>query len=152
MRGKQAIEKNKALVEEFPFLLPRNRWTDEVPEGYDYSYTELDNMPDGWRSAFGLQMCKELKEILEKAGALTSYRITDIKEKYAILRWYDNGVPVQAETEYLAWQSKFVNLSKGTCIKCGAKATKMSVGYISPYCSECASNMPFVNFEILKVK
>lgn len=152
MRGKEAIKENKALIEEFPFLLSRNRWTDKVSEDYDYSYTELDNMPEGWRSAFGLQMCRELKEILEKAGALNDYRITDIKEKYATLRWYDNGVPVQAEKEYLAWQSKFVNLSQRTCIKCGAKATKTSVGYISPFCSECASKMPFAKFEKLIIK
>ena len=35
--------------------MPRNRWTGEVPEDYDYSYTELDSMPDGWRKAFGEQ-------------------------------------------------------------------------------------------------
>ncbi len=152
MRGKEAIAENKALIEEFPFLLPRNRWTDKVPDDYDFSYTELDNMPDGWRSAFGLQMCRELKEILKKAGALTDYRITDIKEKYATLRWYDNGVPVKAEKEYLAWQSKFVKLSQSTCIKCGEKATKTSVGYIAPYCSECASQMPFTDFEMLIIR
>lgn len=38
---------NKELVEEFPFLLPRNRFTGEVPKDYDYSYTELDAMPEG---------------------------------------------------------------------------------------------------------
>lgn len=152
MRGKDAIEENKALIEEFPFLLPRNRWTDKVPDDYDFSYTELDNMPDGWRSAFGVQMCSELKEILIKAGALTDYRITDIKEKYGTLRWYENGFPVKAQREYLDWQSKYLNLSERTCIKCGAKATKISVGYISPYCSKCAGEMPFVEFEELKNK
>ena len=34
-------ELNKKMVEEFPFLLPRNRWTDKVSEDYDYSYNEL---------------------------------------------------------------------------------------------------------------
>lgn len=46
-------EYNKQLVEKYPFLLPRNRWTGKVQEDYDYSYTELDGMPDGWRKAFG---------------------------------------------------------------------------------------------------
>lgn len=149
MMGKEAIEDNKALIEEFPFLLPRNRWTDKVPDDYDFSYTELDNMPDGWRSAFGLQMCRALKEILVKAEALTDYRITDIKEKYGTLRWYDNGFPVKAKKEYLAWQFKYWDLSRRTCIKCGATATKTSVGYIAPYCTECASKMSFVEFEEL---
>ena len=35
-------ESNQKLIERFPFLMPRNRWTGEVPEDYDYSYTELD--------------------------------------------------------------------------------------------------------------
>ena len=55
MSSEEIIEKNKALVDDFPFLLPRNRWTGKVPDDYDYSYTELDAMPEGWRTAFGLQ-------------------------------------------------------------------------------------------------
>ena len=41
-------ESNQKLIERFPFLIPRNHWTGKVPEDYDYSYTELDSMPDGW--------------------------------------------------------------------------------------------------------
>ena len=29
---------NKELIERYPFLLPRNRWTGEIPEDYDYDY------------------------------------------------------------------------------------------------------------------
>ena len=29
-------ESNQKLIERFPFLMPRNRWTGEVPEDYDY--------------------------------------------------------------------------------------------------------------------
>ena len=28
-------EENKLLVEYFPFLQPRNVWTDKIPENYD---------------------------------------------------------------------------------------------------------------------
>ena len=54
------------------------------------TYTELDAMPEGWRKTFGIQMCKEIKYYLKKAGMLHSYRITQIKEKYGCLEWYDN--------------------------------------------------------------
>ena len=37
------IEENKKLCKEFPFLIPRNRWTGEIPDDYDYTYTELDD-------------------------------------------------------------------------------------------------------------
>ena len=55
-------ESNQKLIERFPFLIPRNRWTGKVPEDYDYSYTELDSMPDGWRKAFGEQMASRRKK------------------------------------------------------------------------------------------
>ena len=84
-------EENKRLIERFPFLMPHNRWTDEEPEDFDYSYTELDAMPDGWRKAFGEQMCEEIREELVRVDYLQKYRITQIKEKYETLRWYDFG-------------------------------------------------------------
>ena len=61
-------EENRNLIERFSFLLPRNCWTGKVPEDYDYSYTELDAMPDGWRKTFGEQLCEELKAELVKVG------------------------------------------------------------------------------------
>ena len=132
------IEENKKLIEEFPFLLPHNRWTDKVVEDYDYRYTELDAMPNGWRKAFGIDLCKELKESLIKVNYLEKYRITDIKEKYGTLRWYDAGCPDDFLHEILP---KYVKKSKYTCIKCGNPATKVSLGWISPWCDECADNI-----------
>ena len=58
-------QRNRELCEKYPFLIPRNRWSgmriteaqdggfwpgdhDKIPE-YDWEYTELDEMPDGWR-------------------------------------------------------------------------------------------------------
>lgn len=53
---------------------------------WDDSFTGLDEMPEGWRIAFGKQLCDELKAELERAGRLESYRILQIKEKYGALR------------------------------------------------------------------
>ena len=78
-------DKNRKLIERFPFLLPHNRWTDEVPEDYDYSYTELDAMPHGWRIAFGEELCEEIREELVQADYLDKYRIAEIKEKLRLL-------------------------------------------------------------------
>lgn len=101
------IEQNKKLVEAFPFLLPRNRWTDEVIEDYDYTWTELDAMPEGWRKLFSEHMCAEIAAILKKANYLD-------KQCYEIL-------------------------SERTCIVCGAPATRVTTGWISPYCDNCVS-------------
>lgn len=58
--------KNKELTKEYPWLIPRNRFTGEIVEDYDYSWTELDAMPKGWKEAFALKLCNELKNALGK--------------------------------------------------------------------------------------
>lgn len=131
-------EENKKLIEECPFLLPRNRWTDEVDDDYDYTHTELDNLPCVWCAAFGMEMVKELKAILESVGFTGKYRIVQIKEKYGGLRWYDNGIPKEAAEAYDKWLDKYRKLAAHTCIVCGARATKISVGWYAPYCDKCA--------------
>ena len=82
-------EYNRKLCEKFPFLIPSNRFSlkrisernEDLPDSHeydpdwDYKYTELDDLPDGWRIAFGDQLCEELKAELEKAGRLDEYRI-----------------------------------------------------------------------------
>lgn len=118
-------EKNKELIERFPFLMPHNRWTDKVPEDFDYSYTELDAMPDGWRKAFGEHMCEEIREELVRVDYLQKYRITQIKEKYGTLRWYDFGCIERMLREIIP---KYEHLSARTCIRCGNSATKVSTG------------------------
>ena len=131
---KTTKEQNKKLVERYPFLLPRNRWTDKVSKDYDYSYTELDEMPDGWRIAFGRDICEEIRDELERAGYLDRYRITQIKEKYGTLRWYDFGHTERIGREIIP---KYEKISAHTCICCGKPATRITLGWISPYCDNC---------------
>lgn len=128
------IEHNKQLIKKYPFLLPHSRWTGEVPSDYDYSYTELDDMPDGWRKAFGEQMCDEIEKELEKHNLQEKYRIAQIKEKYGTLRWYDFGATEKILKEIIP---KYEKLSAHTCINCGKPATKVTLGWISPYCDDC---------------
>ena len=131
-------ESNQKLIERFPFLMPRNRWTGEVPEDYDYSYTELDSMPDGWRKAFGEQMCEDIREELVRAEYLGQYRISQIKVKYGTLCWYDFGCTERMLRDIIP---KYERLSARTCIRCGNPATKASTGWISPYCDTCAGKV-----------
>ena len=73
---------NKELLDKYPWLTPSNRFSGKLitdcagPDGetgywpgapdehpdYNYEYTELDNMPKGWRAAFGMDMCEELND------------------------------------------------------------------------------------------
>lgn len=133
---KQRIKENKKLVKEFPFLLPRNRFSGEVSKDYDYTYTELDSMPNGWRNKFGLQMCKEIKDELVKYNYLDDYRIMDIKEKYGILCWYDWGQPAKSRIDEII--SKYEDLSMCYCINCGQPVRYISRGWIEYLCEDCA--------------
>lgn len=131
--------KNYNLILEFPFLLPKNRWDKGLSFGSDYSFdftwTEIESMPKGWHVAFSHNMLKELKDLflLKKESFLYQYMITDIKEKWGGLRWYDNGI-VNGGYEII---SKYEKLSYKTCIVCGqpGKVDK-SKSWVLPLCAK----------------
>jgi hypothetical protein len=133
-------EKNKALIERFPFLLPWYGRDDDgrIADDYDYETTMLDRIPSGWRVAFGEEMCEEILAALLSSGntredglaALKEYYISDIKEKYGQLRWLDSG----GVDEVIR---KYEKLAERTCISCGKPATRLSTHWISPYCDQC---------------
>ena len=126
------------------------QWIHIIPE-----YNELDmGMEDGWKKAFGIQMCKEIKKALLEAGgrtALYNYRITDIKEKYGSLVWSDHGAPKEVRKII----EKYEYISARTCIDCGKTADGMTEGYVLPYCDDCCKEpmtryytkeMPFYDY------
>lgn len=95
-------------------------------------------MPVGWRKAFGEKMCEEIMEELVAHDLVDSYRVTEIKEKYAELRWYDWNSTDKIQNEIIP---KYTELSRRICIRCGESATKISLGWISPYCDKCAEEL-----------
>lgn len=48
-------------------------------------------MPRGWRKAFGELICADIQRELEAANLVDTYGISEIKEKFGELRWYDYG-------------------------------------------------------------
>ena len=99
-------------------------------------YTELDSMDKGWREAFGIDFCKELRKALIRTGGyklLFGFRILQIKEKYGRLEVYCIGY----NDEINKVISKYSKLSEKICIRCGKPATWISKGWISPYCDDC---------------
>lgn len=83
-------------------------------------------------------MCEEIREELVRVDYLEKYRIAQIKEKYGYLRWYDFGGTEKMNREIIP---KYTGRSKRTCIMCGTPATKISTGWISPYCDACANEI-----------
>lgn len=123
---------NKKLLKQYPWLQPRNRFTDELIPNDD-NHTELDEMPEGWRIAFAEEMCKEIQEVLLKTNSVDSYRVLQVKEKYGKLCWYHTFAPDELEPII----NKYEEISKKTCIVCGRPATKIHKNWIGPLCDEC---------------
>lgn len=128
--------KNKKLIKQFPWLLPRNVWTDKVVDNYDYSYTELDNLPKGWEN-LAINLCEEIKPILEKVNYVNYFRITQWKEKYGSLCVYYNSVPSIISNELDNIISKYEILSKEKCIVCGKKGKiNYNEYWLEPLCQK----------------
>ena len=84
-------------------------------------------------------MCAEIKQaLLEEGGEelLDQYRVDQIKEKYGFLRWYDSFSTRRIQDIV----SRYEKLSARTCIQCGKPATKLSRGWIAPWCGECGND------------
>ena len=126
---------NWSLIEKYPFLLPRNVWTDAVVDNFDYSFCLLkDEIPQGWWKCFGEILCEDLKEILVKYDLLDTFRFSQCKEKFGQLRLYDNGHPAEWADHLWAWEY----ISEHTCIQCGEFPVPMRYdSWISPWCDEC---------------
>ena len=94
---------------------------------------DISEMPDGWRKAFGEEMCREIAEELDRSGLRDGYQILQIKEKFGALTWYDHGGNLQIN----AIKNKYRQRSIHTCIRCGVPATRVTTLWISPYCDAC---------------
>lgn len=134
-KTEENIQRNKTLIKEFPFLLPRNVFTDQVVEGYTYEYTLLDFLPEAWKRAFGLNLCKDLKSALIEDNLLEKFRIDEIKEKYGKLRIYTNFTTDKLDEVI----TKYEDLSMMTCIFCGKPATHYTLGWTNYVCKDCAN-------------
>ena len=145
-------QKNKELLEKYPWLYPVSEYTGKPLENYDYSFTWMDDIPLGWNIAFGKQMVEELGALLEKYNYQDEYSICQIKEKFGGLRWYDNGFPTEGYEEYKEWLDKYEELSFKTCIDCGKPAKYFTRGWITPICEDCAKEYEYALFEHIFLK
>lgn len=126
----------KALIEEYPYLLPRDYTTDEVVENFDYEFVNGEyDLPAGWFELF-LQCCEDIKQPLMTSGHLDKFRFIQIKEKYGCMRIYTNGV----SNEIHNILAKYEFLSSKVCCVCGNPAAVQANDWISSYCFEHANN------------
>ena len=130
----EQIEKNKALLQEYPFLKPygADRWEDDP---YDYSWTMLDLVCLGWQKMF-LEYCGKIKEKLIEANIpLDHFYFSEIKEKWGNLNVYPGG-------EYTKEVGDLVQTMETDsllyCPSCGKPSKEITQGYILYVCEDCA--------------
>jgi hypothetical protein len=134
-RKKKIQLQNKKLLKRYPFLWPSDWLGNPIQKRcYDYTWTWVDDMPIGWKKAFGKMLCEELRNELVKYHAMSSYKILQVKEKYGGLRWYDVG-SVGNTTKII---DAYSHLSENICIVCGKPDVPMiNDGWMSPWCFDC---------------
>ena len=130
-------KRNKELCDRYPFLIPRNDWTDKICwVNKKFDNTLADDFPCGWWKAFGLQLCEELREDLIKCNYLNKFRFVQIKEKFGNLRCYTGTLPKESKAVRII--NKYSFLSENICIMCGKPDVPMlNDGWYSPYCYDC---------------
>lgn len=139
--------KNYDLCMKYPILIPRSYWATEVEDDYMYEYTHLDQMPTGWRNAFGEQWAADVQSVVNKMSPQEQERfvIVGVKEKFGYLNVYVNYYTEELVDVF----KKYEQLSARTCVKCGAPATKITRGWIDPFCNMCVDKLrcPTVSIE-----
>lgn len=131
-KRKKALQlKNKKLVKKYPWLMPRNDWTDKPPKNYDYTWIQW-GWYKGWDKAFGDIFMEELGAAIEKAGQKNTFRIYDWKEKFGELRLYCND---SGEISNII--SKYEIISQNVCCGCGIEAPMINDGWYCPWCYDC---------------
>lgn len=133
------IKFNTELLNEYPFL--------RLDIG-DNLFTWADDIPYGWRIAFGDMFFKELKEALMECNSLFTYKVLNVEERYGELCWYAEGYPFNSKVDEVIF--KYKKLSKITCIDCGKPAKYRTTGWIEPYCENCISSDVIKNAKILE--
>lgn len=121
------IEENKKLLAKYPWF-------------------KLDEMPQGWIAAFGELMCEDIQQELEKFDYVDKYEIVQVKEKFATLTIYDNGVPEGCKVHDII--EDYSALSEFICIGCGELNVPCTIdSWIVPICKKCIRKMNYKNPE-----
>lgn len=122
----------------YPWLRLRDLYSGEI----DTEHDAMDDMPEGWKKAFGSMMCEELDIAIKAAGLEDELIFEQVKEKFGELRIY--CFPYNREVNEII--HKYETLSNNICIHCGKPDVPMiNTGWIRPSCRECYNK---VNYRI----
>ena len=130
-RRKAERLRNKKLISRYPWIRPVG-WHFERLKTYDF--TMYDDVPKGWKRAFGKIMLEEYREVLLRHGYLDKFQWVQVKEKFGTLRLYSNAAP----KEVLELERKYDYISGFFCISCGRiNSPVLTSGWVEPLCEGC---------------
>ena len=124
------MEQKRYLIELYPWLYPYLDDNGEIPN--DYSGTLLDALPSGWGDLI-LDLCAELRVLLDKYDLVDKYRVAEAKEKWFMLRWYDyltDGSEMPQDIVDLVM--RYEEQSQYVCMLCGDDKSSTE-----PCCTSC---------------
>lgn len=116
------LERDRYLIERYPWLYP-------YPNDDGIL---LDALPSGWRDLI-LDLCADLRVLLDKYNLVDKYRVAEAKEKWFMLRWYDyltDGSDMPQEIVDLV--IRYEEQSQYVCMLCGGEK-----GSTEPCCTSC---------------
>ena len=116
------MEQDRYLIERYPWLYP-------YPND---NGTLLDTLPSGWRDLI-LDLCAELRVLLDKYDLVDKYRVAEAKEKWFMLRWYDyltDGSEMPQDIVDLV--IRYEEQSQYVCMLCGGDKRSTE-----PCCTSC---------------
>ena len=121
-------------------------WINDLRAEFNEKMWEITELYHGWYVAFIPQMMDELFDAI--GGYIEEFEVYQIKEKFGEMRiyygWADRDYTEQELKDLKEIDevvdgiiNKYTDISKNTCVKCGAKATRFSDGWVLPYCESC---------------
>lgn len=121
------LERDRYLIEQYPWLCPY-----EISKDCDYSGTLLDALPSGWKDLI-LDLCAELKVLLDKYNLTDKYRVAEAKEKWFMLRWYDYLIDgSEMPQDIVDLVIRYEEQSQYVCMLCGDDKSSTE-----PCCTSC---------------
>jgi hypothetical protein len=108
------------LIEQYSWLNPREDWSDDYIDFTDGGHwTEVDDLPIGWKEGFLEEMLYEIDEVLNQYDCVEDYRVLEASNKHGQLKWSHGGFPLDAKEELDAIVKLYKKVSIETCMECG---------------------------------
>ena len=151
LKRKKAIRiKNRKFLKKYPFAAPVDWWGWKIsPKVHKYDFTAWDDIPIGWRKAFGSQLAEDLKEACIKSHfPMEKLVFCQIKEKYGELRMYNYG----ATTEVQEVIDDYEVISRNCCMYCGRPDAGVTEGWIEPICRTCWNKKYKEPYDLVEVR